>query len=122
MSEDGVHWRHERPAEVRRRTAKIRGSPKYIISKTVLKVLGMVMTAYVTIVIEGERPKHEKKTMLRIWDNTSAVQWLQTCRGGKTRSGALMKILGIEEKREGWSVQTAHVKDVENVIERGITR
>ena len=46
-------------------------------------LFGMVWTAYVMIVIRNELPGREGEAVLMRGDNTSAVQWVLNCQGGK---------------------------------------
>ena len=41
---------------------------------------------------------------------------------GEERSGGVMRIIGVLERRGGWSFQAKHVSDVENFLAEGITR
>ena len=52
-------------------------------SINVLELLGMVLTAYVMIVIRGEVADREGEAVLMRGDNASAVQWVLNCKGGK---------------------------------------
>ena len=50
-------------------------------------------------------------------DNTSAVRWVNRCRGGREpRAGALVRILGCLEIRSTWLFNAKDVCGVANVI------
>ena len=64
----------------------------------------MVVTAYVMVVMRGDRPDREGATVMMRGDNSSAVQWVINCKGGgkeKVRTGALMRMLGALETQGG---------------------
>ena len=71
-----------------------------------MELFGMVWTAYVMIVIKKDRPGRAGEAVLLRGDNSSAVQWVRNCRGGKddVRAGGLMRILStLEVKGSGVS-------------------
>ena len=57
------------------------------LSINVLKLFGMVWTAYVMIVIRKDLPGRAGEAVLLRGDNSSAVQWVTNCRGRKTAYG-----------------------------------
>ena len=57
----------------------------------------MVMTAFVTIAMRGEKPGGKGEAALMRADNGAAVTWVKRCRGvGKkqARVGAVMRMMG----------------------------
>ena len=68
------------------------------ISINIAELLGMVMSAWMLVILCGERPDNTCNSALLRGDNESAVQWVKRCRGGREpRSGALMRLLGALE-------------------------
>ena len=65
-------------------------------SINVLGLLGMVMTAFVMIVVRRDRPGLVGAPVLMRGDSSSAVQWVKKCKGGKreVRPGEMVRILG----------------------------
>ena len=94
------------------------------LSINVLKLFGMVWTAYVMIVIRKDLPGRAGEAVLLRGDNSSAVQWVTNCRGGKddVRAGGLMRIIGALEVRGKWCFQAKHVAGVDNSLAGLITR
>ena len=67
--------------------------------------MAIVITAYVMIVMRGDKPERKGATVLMREDNSSAVQWMIYCKGrGKeeVRAGALMRILRTLKAQGGW--------------------
>ena len=61
--------------------------------------------------------------MLLRGDNEAAVEWVRRCRGGKeTRSGALMRLLGVLKLSSGWHFDAKHVWGIFNVAADGNSR
>ena len=90
--ETGVYWRYCLSEGERKKTISNRkGQDGNRLSINVLELMGMVMTAYVMIVIRGDRPTKEGESMLMRGDGSSAVQRVINCGGGqrKERSGGL---------------------------------
>ena len=103
--ETGVYWRHNLTEEERARTIRSRrGKHVNRLSINVLELLGMVMTAFVIIVIRRDRPGRVGETVLMRGNSSSAAQWVNNCKGGKgeVRSGGMMRILGVLEQTGGW--------------------
>ena len=94
------------------------------LSINVLELLGMVMTAFVMIVIKKDKPGRVGEPVLMRGDSSSAVQWVKNCKGGKgeVRSGGMMRFFGVLEQIGGWCFQVKHVRGVENRLADGITR
>ena len=93
------------------------------LSINVLELLAMVVTAYVMIVLSGDEPPYDEASVLMRGDNSSAVSWVNKCRGGlEPRSGALMRLLGVLEMRSKWRFKAKHVKGVNNDLADGISR
>ena len=123
--ETGVYWRYNLTGEERARTVRSRRREHVNrLSINVLELLGMVMTAFVMIVIRKDRPGRVGEPVLMRGDSSSAVQWVKNCKGGKgeVRSGGMMRILGVLEQIGGWCFQAKHVRGVENGLADGITR
>ena len=66
------------------------------LSITVLELFGMVMTAFVMIVIREDRPGRGGEPVLMRGDSSSAVRWVKICKGGKggVRSGGMNENFG----------------------------
>ena len=63
-----------------------------------LELLGVVVSAYVLVEMTEDRPGRKGEAVMMRADNTRAVGWVRTCRGGKkdkARVGALMRWLGV---------------------------
>ena len=72
----------------------------------------MVMSAYVLVVMCGERPMGDRDCVLLRGDNEAAVHWVRRCRGGKEpRSRAFMRLIGAIELAGGWHFDSIHVFD-----------
>ena len=82
--ETGAYWRHNLSAKGMKRTIRNRnGGAGNRFSVNVLKLLGMVMAAYVMLVIRRDRPSREGETVLmRGGSSYYAVQWVINCGGG----------------------------------------
>ena len=80
--ETGVYWRSNLPEEVQRRTVKGGRAVADLIYINLLEVIAMLMTAYVMIDMEGERPRRRGEAVLIRADNEAAVTWVRRCRGG----------------------------------------
>ena len=93
------------------------------LSINVLELLGMVVTAWVFIVLGANTPQHAQETILMRGDNMLAVHWAHHCRGGiEPRSGTLMRMLGCLEIGSGWCFQAKHVKGAANTLADRISR
>ena len=93
------------------------------ISINVLELLGMVISAWVLVVMCEDLPTQASDRVLLRGDNEAAVQWVRRCRGSKEpRSGALMRFLGVLEIYSGWNLYALHVPGVLNDIADGIPR
>ena len=110
----------ERKSTIRSR----KGGDGNRLSINFLELMGMVMTAYVMIVIRRDRLTKEEESVLMRGDSSSTGQWVINCGGGEgeERSGGRMRIMEVLEKIGGWSFQAKHVRGVENVLAGGITR
>ena len=53
------------------------------ISINVLELLGMVISAWVLVVMCEDLPTQASDRVLLRGDNEAAVQWVRRCRGGK---------------------------------------
>lgn len=85
---------------------RVRGHKIYSegdISITVPKLLGMVMSAWMMVVVLGEKSSEDEDCALLRGDKSSGVQWINRCQGDKElRAGALMRFLGILEIASEW--------------------
>ena len=117
--ESGLWWRLDLDANVR---ARLRSCNKHR-NDLSIKLLAMVITAWVFVVQAGSRPTYARESILLRGDNQTAVHWVTNCKGGKEpRSGALMRVLGGLETRSGWCDFTAaHVAGVANTLADGIS-
>lgn len=85
------------------------------ISINVLELLGMVISAWVLVILCEDLPKQADDCVFR-GDNEAGVQWVRRRRAGKEpRSGALMRFLG-------WNFDALHVPGVLNDIAYAISR
>ena len=88
--ETRVYWAYSLSEEERKRTIRRRkGGDGIRLSINVQELMGMVMTAYVMIVIRRDTLTKERESVL-IWGESSlAVQWVLSCGWGKgeERSG-----------------------------------
>lgn len=81
------------------------------LSINVFELLGMVITAWALTVHAGDRPEYPGQSGLMRGDDTSAVHWVNKCRRAKEpRSGALMRMLGGLEMRNGWRPRAKRTK------------
>ena len=123
--ETKVYRRYDLTEEERARTIRSRRREHVNrLSINVLELLGMVMTAFVMIVIRKDRPGRVGEPVLMRGNTWSAVQRVKNCKGGKgeVRSGEMMRILGVLEQIGGWCFQAKLVRRVENGLADGITR
>lgn len=121
----GVWWRYDLTAEQRTRLNK--GTKVQMgdgsIHINLLELLGMVMTAWVVVVVEKQTPTLTGETVLLRGDNTSAVGWVEKGGGASDpRSGGLLRLLGALELSGGWSFGAQHVPGKLNQIADGISR
>ena len=61
-------------------------------------------------------PGRDVEAVLMRGYDSSAVQWVSNCKGGKddVRAGGLMRILGALDVRGKWCFQAKHVAGVDN--------
>ncbi|CAM9415481.1 unnamed protein product, partial [Sphacelaria rigidula] len=89
----------------------------------ILELAGMVFTAWVVLVIAGDRTLDENDPVHFLGDNTGAIRWINRCGGTTvTRAAALMLILGLLEIKGGWCHQAHYIAGADNVIADGISR
>lgn len=123
--EMGWYWRYTLSEEEQSRFC---GSSKDLLSQdsisiNALELLGMVISAYMLVVVCGERPAGDNDCVLLRGDNEAAIQWVRRCRGGKEpRSGALMRLMGATELVGGWYFDSLHVAGILNDVADGISR
>ena len=79
--ETGVYWRYQLTEEVQLRTVRSKRGKGDRTSINISELMAMVMTAYVIIVMRGDKPDREGATVLMRGDNSSAVQWVINCKG-----------------------------------------
>ena len=120
-----MYWRNNLAEEESARTirSRKRGHVNRL-SINVLELLGVVMTAFVMVVIRTDRLARAGEPVPMRGNSSSAVQWVKNCQEGKgeARWGALMLVLGVLEQIGGWCFQAKHVRGVENVLADGMTR
>ena len=123
--ETGVYWRYELNDRERSRFCGSSGSVgcEDDLSINVLELLGMVVSAWVLVVLCAERPSAKGDCVLLRGDNEAAVRWVRRCRGWlEPWSGALMRLLGVLEVSSGWHFDALHVRGIHNVVVDGISR
>ena len=120
--ESGLWWRIDFDEDVRaRRRTKVNSRDD--LSMNVFELLGMVMTAWALTVHAGVVPDYPGQSVLMRGDNQSACYWVNRARGAKEpRSGALMRMLGCLEMRNGWQFKAKHLKGLANTLADGISR
>lgn len=120
--ETGWWWRIDFTEDVRMRLRR-RVCQRDDLSMNVFELLGMVVTAWALTVHVGDSPEYPGQSVLMRGDNMSAVHWVNKCRGAREpRSGALMRMLGCLEMRNGWRFRAKHIKGVANTLADGISR
>ena len=123
--ETGVYWRFDLPEEVQKRTVKGWRAVADLISINLSEVMAMLMTAYVMIDMNGERPRRRGEAVLMRADNEAVVTWVRRFRGGKgkqARVGALMRIMGALVAKGRWCFQARHGRGVDKKLADGLTR
>ena len=123
--EIGWWWRYGLSEEERSREVRNRTRVGYDnLSINVLKLFGMVRTAYVIIAIRKDLPRREGEAVMMRGDNSSTVQWMLNFEGGKNdaRAGGLMRILDALELEGRWRSQAKYVAGVDNSLADLITR
>ena len=86
--EMGVYSRYNlSEGEVKRTIRSRKGGDRNRLSINVLELMGMVMTAYVMIVIRRDRPAKEGESVLMRGGSSSAVQWVINCGERRDREG-----------------------------------
>ncbi len=120
--ETGKWWRIDFDSDVRMRL-RTRVLSRDDLSMNVFELLAMVVTAWALTVHAGACPEFPGQSILMRGDNMSAVHWVNKCRGAKEpRSGALMRMMGVLEMRNGWRFRAKHIKGVANTLADGISR
>ena len=96
-------WRYDLTPD---QCARVRGHQIHHendISMNILELLGVVMSAWLMVVLLRETPEGTTDCVLLRGDDKSAVQWIKKCRGGnEARGGALMRYLGVLEIASGY--------------------
>ena len=88
-----------------------------------LELLGMVMSAYMLVVVCGERPVGSRDCVLLRGGDEAAVHWVRHWRGGKEPlPGTLVCLRGAIELAGGWHFDSLHVPGVLNDIADDIPR
>ena len=86
--EAGVYWTYNlSEGEVKRTIRSRKGGGRNRLYINVLELMGMVMTAYVMIVIRRDRPAKEGESVVMRGDSSSAVQWVINCGERRDREG-----------------------------------
>ena len=102
-AETGMWWRYDLTPD---QCARVRGHQIHHendISMNILELLGVVMSAWLMVVLLRETPEGTTDCVLLRGDDKSAVQWIKKCRGGnEARGGALMRYLGVLEIASGY--------------------
>lgn len=120
--ESGKWWRIDFTEDVRARLRK-KVQSRDDLSMNVFELLGMVMTAWALTVHAGAMPEYPGQSVLMRGDNQSACHWVTRARGAREpRSGALMRMLGCLEIRNGWQFRAKHIKGLQNTLADGISR
>lgn len=120
--ESGKWWRIDFAEDVRARL-RTKVKARDDLSINVFELLGMVMTAWALTVHAGAVPDYPGQSVLMRGDNQSACHWVNRARGAKEpRSGALMRMLGCLEMRNGWQFRAKHIKGLANTLADGISR
>ena len=121
--ESGVYWRYEISRDEQARfcgSSRAETGINYI-RIYVLELLGMVISAWVLVVLCEDLPTQGGDCVLLRGDNEAAVQWVRRCpEGREPRSGALMRFMGVLEMSSGWNFDAMHVPGVFNDVVEGI--
>ena len=79
-----MYWRYNLTEEERARTIRSRkGGLMNRLSINILELLGMVMTAFVMILLRKDGLARVGEPVLIRGNISSAVQWVKNCQGGK---------------------------------------
>ena len=83
--ETGQYWRYDlSEEELARFCESSKHNQSHVsISINALELLGMVMSAYMLVVVCSERPVWDKDCVLLRGDNEVAVHWVRRCRGAR---------------------------------------
>jgi len=120
--ETGCWWRIDFTEDVRARLRQ-RVRHRDDLSINVFELLGMVVTAWMLVVHTKEFPECPGQSVLMRGDNMSAVHSVNKCRGAREpRPGALMRMLGCLEMRNGWRFRAKHIQGLANTLADGISR
>ena len=120
-----VYWRYSLAEaltlELKNQSATKKTGP---ITINLLKLTGMMVSAFVTQIMENDRPEYAGDIVLLRGDNFSAVSWLNRCDGARGKRAVLvmMRIMGRLEITCGWSHKAKHIPGVLNVVADGISR
>lgn len=84
----------------------------------------MVWTVYVMIVIRKDLPRRDGEVVLMRRDNSSVVQWVVHCKGGKddVLAGGRRRIFGALEVKGKWCFQVKRMGVMGNSLGDPITR
>jgi hypothetical protein len=124
----GVYWcREHTEEEVTRLVQGVAGEKVRLgdgsLHINLLELYGMIMTAYVMIVVEGMRPGPGGGTILLRGDNQAAIWWILSAGGrAEPRVGVMCRILSALEVFSGWTFKANHIKGSYNTIADGISR
>ena len=83
----------------------------------------MVVTAWVMLELEGDRPDVEGDPILMRGDNLAAISWVTRCGGARDKTACLlMRMLGRLELAGGWNNTAKHIAGVQNIVAEDISR
>ena len=117
----GLSWKVDFDDNTRK-CLRVHVQGRHDVSINVLKLLAMIVTAWVFTVPAKIEPQYVGESILMRGDNMSAVHWVNGCRGGREpRAGILMRLLGYLEMHSGWCFRTKHVRGVANVLADGVS-
>ena len=91
-----IYWRYDLPlalsAELKRKAAR---RETCSVTINLLELVGMVLTAWVTHELVGDRPESKGDPILMRGRNFAAVTWANRCDGARDkRTGLMIRILG----------------------------
>ena len=119
-----IYWRYDLPlalsAELKRKAAR---RETCSITIFLLELVGMVLTAWVTHELVGDRPESKGDPILMRGDTFEAVTGSNRCGGARDkRVGLMMRTLGHLEIQGGWRYDAKYILGVQNTLVDGISR
>ena len=103
----GVYWQHVWPAEVQRRlalTANKQAPEAETLTISHLELAALLLG--IAVMVEQAKSQGwelDGKAVLALADNTNAVTWVRKAGAKDKRAAALMRLLGLEEIKHGFS-------------------